>query len=246
MVELGERLDRLQEALYAEAAGGGHRAVLLVLQGMDTSGKGGVIQHVAGLVNPAGPADRVVQEADRRGAGPRLPVAHPQAGARAGPDRGLRPLALRGRAGRAGRRAGARGRLAGPLRARSTRFEAELGGQGVTVRQVHAAHLARGAGASGCWPASTTRPSAGSTTPATSTRARSGPPTSSAYADALRETRHRRRALVRHPGGPQVVPQLGDRARCSPRRSPSWTRQFPPADVDVAAERARHAASVVA
>lgn len=53
LAELGERLNALQEALYAEAAGGGRRAVLLVLQGMDTSGKGGVIKHVGGLVNPA-------------------------------------------------------------------------------------------------------------------------------------------------------------------------------------------------
>ena len=54
MVDLAARLDDLQEALYAEAVGGGHRAVLLVLQGMDTSGKGGVIRHVGGLVNPQG------------------------------------------------------------------------------------------------------------------------------------------------------------------------------------------------
>ncbi|MGH3565613.1 MAG: PPK2 family polyphosphate kinase [Pseudonocardia sp.] len=58
MVELRTRLDDLQEALYAEATGvASHspgRAVLLVLQGMDTSGKGGVIRHVAGLVNPQG------------------------------------------------------------------------------------------------------------------------------------------------------------------------------------------------
>jgi PPK2 family polyphosphate:nucleotide phosphotransferase len=54
MVELGSRLDGLQEALYAEATGGSPRAVLLVLQGMDTSGKGGVIRHVGGLVNPQG------------------------------------------------------------------------------------------------------------------------------------------------------------------------------------------------
>jgi PPK2 family polyphosphate:nucleotide phosphotransferase len=54
-VDLGARLDRLQEALYAEAvAGGGVRRVLLVLQGLDTSGKGGVIRHVGGLVNPQG------------------------------------------------------------------------------------------------------------------------------------------------------------------------------------------------
>jgi PPK2 family polyphosphate:nucleotide phosphotransferase len=54
MVDLAHRLDHLQEALYAGATGGGTRAVLLVLQGMDTSGKGGVIRHVGGLVNPQG------------------------------------------------------------------------------------------------------------------------------------------------------------------------------------------------
>jgi PPK2 family polyphosphate:nucleotide phosphotransferase len=46
----GVELDALQEALYAENS----RAVLLVLQGMDTSGKGGVVRHVVGLVNPQG------------------------------------------------------------------------------------------------------------------------------------------------------------------------------------------------
>ena len=50
MVADGAELARLQEALYAAAA---HR-VLVVLQGMDTSGKGGVIEHVIGLVNPQG------------------------------------------------------------------------------------------------------------------------------------------------------------------------------------------------
>lgn len=59
MVDLAARLEGLQDALYAEATvgpedGGGTRSVLLVLQGMDTSGKGGVIRHVAGLVNPQG------------------------------------------------------------------------------------------------------------------------------------------------------------------------------------------------
>ncbi len=46
----GAELARLQEALYATAA----RRVLVVLQGMDTAGKGGVIEHVIGLVNPQG------------------------------------------------------------------------------------------------------------------------------------------------------------------------------------------------
>jgi PPK2 family polyphosphate:nucleotide phosphotransferase len=50
----GAPLAALQEALYAEAAGGGTRRVLLVLQGMDTSGKGGVVEHVIGMVNPQG------------------------------------------------------------------------------------------------------------------------------------------------------------------------------------------------
>jgi PPK2 family polyphosphate:nucleotide phosphotransferase len=54
MGELDARLDARQEALYAEGVGGGPRAVLLVLQGMDTSGKGGVISHVVGMVNPQG------------------------------------------------------------------------------------------------------------------------------------------------------------------------------------------------
>ena len=50
LVDLAAQLDARQEALYAE----GTRSVLLVLQGMDTSGKGGVIRYVAGLVNPQG------------------------------------------------------------------------------------------------------------------------------------------------------------------------------------------------
>lgn len=50
----GEELEDLQEALYAEGAAGGDRSVLLVLQGMDTSGKGGTVRHVLGLVNPMG------------------------------------------------------------------------------------------------------------------------------------------------------------------------------------------------
>ncbi|MGM1059956.1 PPK2 family polyphosphate kinase [Saccharothrix sp. Mg75] len=54
VARIGEELDGLQEALFAEGVGGGRRSVLLVLQGMDTSGKGGTIRHVLGLVNPHG------------------------------------------------------------------------------------------------------------------------------------------------------------------------------------------------
>jgi hypothetical protein len=55
MTRVAPELDRLQEALYADGvAAGGQRRVLLVLQGMDTSGKGGTIRHVAGMLNPQG------------------------------------------------------------------------------------------------------------------------------------------------------------------------------------------------
>ncbi len=52
--ELGKPLAERQEQLYAEAATGGERAVLLVLQGMDTSGKGGTIKAVFRAVDPKG------------------------------------------------------------------------------------------------------------------------------------------------------------------------------------------------
>jgi PPK2 family polyphosphate:nucleotide phosphotransferase len=51
---LGERLATLQEQLYAEGRTGGSRSVLLVLQGMDTSGKGGTVKHVVGHLDPNG------------------------------------------------------------------------------------------------------------------------------------------------------------------------------------------------
>ena len=52
MAELQERTSDLQERLYAESRGGGQRSVLLVIQGMDTSGKGGIMRHVVGAVDP--------------------------------------------------------------------------------------------------------------------------------------------------------------------------------------------------
>ena len=51
---LGERLATRQEQLYAEGRTGGSRSVLLVLQGMDTSGKGGTVKHVVGQLDPGG------------------------------------------------------------------------------------------------------------------------------------------------------------------------------------------------
>src|SRR3954466_8397513 len=54
MIAEGQRVAELQERLYAEGATGGRRRVLLVLQGMDTSGKGGVVRHGVSAVQPQG------------------------------------------------------------------------------------------------------------------------------------------------------------------------------------------------
>lgn len=49
-----KQLRGLQERLWAESSAGGTRRVLLVLQGMDTAGKGGVAKHAVGLFGPIG------------------------------------------------------------------------------------------------------------------------------------------------------------------------------------------------
>ncbi len=51
-------LSKLQEKLFAESLSGGTRSVLIVLQGMDTAGKGGVVKRVAGSVDPQGISHR--------------------------------------------------------------------------------------------------------------------------------------------------------------------------------------------
>jgi PPK2 family polyphosphate:nucleotide phosphotransferase len=51
---LDPRLSTLQEQLYAEGVTGGRRRLLLLLQGMDTSGKDGTVRRVVGQVNPGG------------------------------------------------------------------------------------------------------------------------------------------------------------------------------------------------
>src|SRR4051794_3471068 len=52
--KLAPRLAELQELLYAEGRTRGERSVLLVLQGLDTSGKSGTVKHVIGQVDPQG------------------------------------------------------------------------------------------------------------------------------------------------------------------------------------------------
>ncbi|WP_445153780.1 polyphosphate kinase 2 family protein [Arthrobacter sp. Hor0625] len=52
--ELDGRITQLQEQLFAESRSGGRKRVLLVLQAMDTAGKGGIVNHVMGQMNPQG------------------------------------------------------------------------------------------------------------------------------------------------------------------------------------------------
>ena len=52
-----KRLDAMQERLFAASRGGEAKdAVLLILQAMDTAGKGGILRHVLGAVDPQGVA----------------------------------------------------------------------------------------------------------------------------------------------------------------------------------------------
>ncbi len=48
------RAAELQERLFAASTAGGAGSVLLMVQGMDTSGKGGIMRHVVGQVDPQG------------------------------------------------------------------------------------------------------------------------------------------------------------------------------------------------
>ncbi|MFC6356660.1 PPK2 family polyphosphate kinase [Luethyella okanaganae] len=47
-------LSKLQEMFFAGSTAGDTRSVLLVLQAMDTAGKGGIVRHVVGAVDPQG------------------------------------------------------------------------------------------------------------------------------------------------------------------------------------------------
>jgi polyphosphate kinase 2 (PPK2 family) len=84
-----EQLAALQEVLYASQS----KAVLIVLQGMDTAGKDGTIRHIFSGINPQG--------CDVSSFKPPTPLesrhdflAMPEATARLRHDRHLQPLAL--------------------------------------------------------------------------------------------------------------------------------------------------------
>ena len=54
LLGLGDELSDLQERLFAEGRSGGARSVLVILQGMDTSGKSGTIKSVFSETTPLG------------------------------------------------------------------------------------------------------------------------------------------------------------------------------------------------
>jgi len=54
LAEGRDRLTVLQERLWAASRGGDARRLLLVVQGMDTAGKGGIVSHVVGAADPTG------------------------------------------------------------------------------------------------------------------------------------------------------------------------------------------------
>ena len=54
MAYRGRLLSELQERYFANAKEGDERKVLLIVQGLDTAGKGGIARHVLGMVDPQG------------------------------------------------------------------------------------------------------------------------------------------------------------------------------------------------
>ncbi|WP_256839353.1 PPK2 family polyphosphate kinase [Ornithinimicrobium faecis] len=54
LADADDEIDDLQERLYANGQSGGTQKVLLLIQGLDTAGKGGIMRHVVGAVDPQG------------------------------------------------------------------------------------------------------------------------------------------------------------------------------------------------
>ncbi|MGB6021507.1 MAG: PPK2 family polyphosphate kinase [Ornithinimicrobium sp.] len=54
LAQTNSKVDALQERLYAAGRSGGQDRILLVIQGLDTAGKGGIMRHVVGMVDPQG------------------------------------------------------------------------------------------------------------------------------------------------------------------------------------------------
>jgi polyphosphate kinase 2 (PPK2 family) len=54
LADLDDELSELQEKLFAESRFGGRKRILLILQAMDTAGKGGIVNHVMAAMDPQG------------------------------------------------------------------------------------------------------------------------------------------------------------------------------------------------
>ena len=54
LAEMDDELTELQEKLFAESRFGGRKRILLILQAMDTAGKGGIVNHVMAAMDPQG------------------------------------------------------------------------------------------------------------------------------------------------------------------------------------------------
>lgn len=71
MKDRADELSELQERLFANGRDGSGPALLLVVQGMDTAGKGGIMRHVVGQVDPQGVAIKAFKAPTRE------ELAHP-------------------------------------------------------------------------------------------------------------------------------------------------------------------------
>ena len=54
LATMDDELAELQEKLFAEGRFGGRKRILLILQAMDTAGKGGIVKHVMAAMDPQG------------------------------------------------------------------------------------------------------------------------------------------------------------------------------------------------
>jgi len=54
LADMDDELTELQEKLFAESRFGGRKRILLILQAMDTAGKGGIVKHVMAAMDPQG------------------------------------------------------------------------------------------------------------------------------------------------------------------------------------------------
>ena len=203
---LGTELAGLQERLYAESK----QALLVVLQAMDAGGKDGTIKHVFRGVNPQGVRVTSFKAADRGGARARLPVAHPRERAAGHGDIGIfnrshyeDVLIVRVHDLVPG------DGVAAALRPHQRTSRRILPRRGHPRREVLPAHLARGAGRAAAGAARPTRRSSWKFNPADLAERERWDDYQAAYEEAIRSL-HRARPVVRDPGRPQVVPQLGD------------------------------------